>query len=93
MIIVANENGDWWGIDETMLTNLYVLDTAKVTDKDALERIAEWADIRLDYDEEKDEYIIPEDIYKQIDEELPHSDKLERMAWEYGKEITVNVAG
>jgi hypothetical protein len=84
MIIIANENGDWWSVDSTMITNLYVLDTDKITDRNALLEIADWAGIELEEDS-KGEYIIPPNIDELINEELPHSDKLERLAWEYGQ--------
>ena len=84
MIIIANENGDWWSVDETMITNLYVLDTDKITDRDALLEIADWAGIELEEDS-KGEYIIPPNIDELINEQLPHSDKLERMAWAFGQ--------
>lgn len=84
MIIIANENGDWWSVDSTMITNLYVLDTAKITDRDALLEITDWAGIDLEIDS-KGEHIIPPNVNELIDEELPNSDKLERLAWEYGQ--------
>jgi hypothetical protein len=83
-IIIANENGDWWSVDSTMITNLYVLDTAKITDPNVLAEIAEWAGVEYEYDE-NDEPIIPADIHNQIDKGIFHSDKLERLAWEYGQ--------
>ena len=83
-IIIANENGDWWSVDSTMITNLYVLDTAKITDPNVLAEIAEWAGVEYEYDE-NDEPIIPADIHNQIDKGIFDSDKLERLAWEYGQ--------
>ena len=87
-IIVANENGDWWALSEedakTRITNLYVLDTSKITDESVLTELADWAGIELE-DDENGEYIIPEDIHKRIDENIFDSDKLERLAWEYGE--------
>jgi hypothetical protein len=89
-IIIANENGDWWSVDETMLTNLYILDTAKITDPDALAEIAEWAGIDLEVDS-KGDYIIPPNIDELINEGIFHSDKLERLAWEYGETKTIRI--
>jgi hypothetical protein len=83
-IIIANENGDWWSVDSTMITNLYVLDTDKITDPNVLAEIAEWAGVDLETDS-KGEYIIPPNIDELINEGIFDSDKLERLAWEYGQ--------
>jgi hypothetical protein len=86
-IIIANENGDWWALGEEdakiRITNLYILDTSKITDEAVLTELADWAGIELEDDDNG--YIIPEDIHKQIDENIFNSDKLERLAWEYGE--------
>ena len=89
-IIIANENGDWWSVDSTMITNLYVLDTAKITDPNVLAEIAEWAGVEYEYDE-NDEPIIPADIHKQIDKGIFHSDSLEDLAHDFGIEKVVEL--
>lgn len=93
-IIVANDNGDWWGWNKTegeeMTTTLYVLDTDKITDPDTLNEIAEWAGVDLEIGEDG-EYVVSSDIYEQINESLFDSDKLEKLAWNFGKEIEVKL--
>ena len=89
-IIIANENGDWWSVDETMTTTLYILDTAKITDPNVLADIAEWAGVEYEYDE-NDEPIIPADIHKQIDKGIFHSDSLEDLAHDFGIEKTIEL--
>lgn len=92
MIIITNDNGDWWSVDETMYTTLWILDTDKITDKEVLLEMADWAGIDLEWDD-NDEVIVPENIHDLINEELPHQDKLERLAWEFGKTKLINVSG
>lgn len=97
-IIIANENGDWWGWTKdgkngkvATTTKLFILDTEKITDPRALAHIAEWAGIDLDYDE-NDELIIPADIHAQIDESiLTDSDSQEDLAYDYGVERTIEI--
>jgi hypothetical protein len=89
-IIIANENGDWWSVDETMTTTLYILDTAKITDPNVLADIAEWAGVEYEYDE-NDEPIIPADIHKQIDKGIFHSDSLEDLAQNFGIEKVIEL--
>ena len=89
-IIIANENGDWWSVDETMTTKLYILDTAKITNPKVLLEIAEWAGVEYEYDE-NDEPIIPADIHKQIDKGIFHSDSLEDLAHDFGIEKTIEL--
>jgi tetrahydromethanopterin S-methyltransferase subunit H len=89
-IIIANENGDWWSVDETMTTKLYILDTAKITNPKALLEIAEYAGVEYEYDE-NDEPIIPADIHKQIDKGIFDSDSLEDLAQDFGIEKTIEL--
>jgi hypothetical protein len=89
-IIIANENGDWWSVDETMTTKLYILDTDKITDPNVLAEIAEWAGVDLETDS-KGEYIIPPNIDELINEGIFHSDKLERLAHDFGIEKVVEL--
>jgi hypothetical protein len=90
-IIIANENGDWWQVTKAHGKKLWVLDTSKVTGKQALIDIAEYAWIDLDSDEATGEVIFPEDLQEQIDGAIFASDKLEKLAWEYGSEITIDI--
>lgn len=92
-IIIANENGDWWGWNKSadeFSTTLFVLDTDKIVDPSALAEIAEWAGIDLDYDD-NEEPIIPEDFYTQVDEGIFDSDKLEKLAWDLGSEYIIPI--
>jgi hypothetical protein len=89
-IIIANENGDWWSVDETMTTKLYILDTAKITDPNVLAEIAEWAGVDLETDS-KGEYIIPPNIDELINEGIFHSDSLEDLAHDFGIEKVVEL--
>ena len=89
-IIIANENGDWWSVDGTMTTKLYILDTAKITDPNVLLEIAEYAGVECEYDE-NDEPIIPADIHKQIDKGIFYSDSLEDLAHDFGIEKVVEL--
>jgi hypothetical protein len=94
-IIIANENGDWWGWTKNgdngePSTTLFVLDTDKVVDPSALEEIAEWAGIDLDYDD-NEEPIIPDDFYTQVDESIFDGDKLQNLAWDLGSEYIIPI--
>jgi hypothetical protein len=89
-IIIANENGDWWSVDETMTTKLYILDTAKITDPNVLAEIAEWAGVDLETDS-KGEYIIPPNIDELINEGIFLSDSLEDLAHDFGIEKVVEL--
>jgi hypothetical protein len=72
-IIVANENGDWWSVESDMLTNLYILDTDKLS-ADQLESI----EVKWGLEPDEDFFVI---------------DKVERIIWEYGTKVVVNVGG
>ena len=91
-IIIANENGDWWGFvpsdENPKQTTLSVLDTDTITDPDTLAEIAEWAGVDLEIDS-KGDYIIPPNIDELINEGIFDSEKLHNLAYDFGKEIEV----
>jgi predicted DsbA family dithiol-disulfide isomerase len=89
-IIVANENGDWWAVDENKLTNIFVLDTRKITDPLVLEEIANCVGVSMEFDQD-DKLVITDELHDQIYENITDTDKLERLAWEYGEIKTIRL--
>ena len=82
-VYMADENGDWWGTNGKTNT-LYVFDTDKLTLAQKIQIIDEWGwgfDLETNTAEEVDEMLA--DCLEQ--------DKFEKLIWEYGKEITIQL--